>query len=81
MTRGKNSAGKPMAVRKAEDGTISHVQFENRQNMTPVEQAVNMTKRGETSGIRVNRTGEGREYVQDIPDSSTKDNLLNLPEK
>lgn len=75
------NAGKPKAVRKDKDGNISHVQFENREKMTPVKQAVNMTKEGKTTGIRVNQTGAGKEYVQDIPDSSLKDNLANLPEK
>jgi len=81
MTKSKDNAGKPVAVRKAEDGTISHVQFENRARMTPVGQAVQMTEQGKTIGIRVNQTEKGRRYVQDIPDSSTKDNLANLPER
>jgi len=76
-----DNAGKPVAVRKDKDGDITHVKFKNRDRMTPVEQAVNMTKQGKTEGIRVNKTGGGKEYVQDIPDASKKDNLTNLPEK
>lgn len=75
------NAGKPIAVRKDEDGDITHVQFENRERMTPLDQAINMTKEGLTEGVRVNQTGRGREYLQDIPDKSKKDNLDNLPER
>ena len=74
------NAGKAKSVRKAADGTITHVGFENRDKMVPISQAINMTKDGKTIGVRVNRTGDGREYLQDIPDSSSKDNLANLPE-
>ena len=77
----KIDAGRAKAVRKDKDGDITHVQFENRQKITPLEQAINMTKEGKTSGVRVNKTGAGREYLQDIPDSSKADNLDNLPEK
>ena len=77
----KKNAGKPKAVRKDKDGDITHVQFENRKRMTPLDQAISMTKEGRTSGVRVNKTGSGREYLQDKPDSSKSDNLGNLPEK
>lgn len=73
--------GKPVAVRKDEKGNISHIQFENRDRMTPLNQAINLVKEGVTSGIRLNQTEKGRKYLQDIPDQSTKDNLANLPEK
>ncbi len=75
------NAGKPVAVRKDEDGDITHIKFKNRQKMTPLDQAINMTERGETKDVRVNKTKTGREYLQDIPDKSKKDNLDNLPEK
>ena len=77
----KNNAGKPEAVRKDDEGNITHFKFKNRAKMTPLDQAINMTKREETSGIRVNQTGAGREYLQDKPDNSKKDNLDDLPEK
>lgn len=71
--------GKPVAVRKDKDGDISHIQFANRQKMTPLDQAISLTKQGLTEAVRVNQTCQGREYLQDIPDSSTKDNLQNFP--
>ena len=81
MTKKAPNAGKPVAVRKDKDGDITHIQFSNREQMTPLPQAINMTKRGQTEGVRVNRTSANREYLQDIPDGTTKDNLQNLPEK
>lgn len=75
------STGKPVAVRKDKDGDITHIQFANRAKMTPLDQAISLTKQGRTEAIRVNRTEQGREYLQDIPDTSTRDNLQNLPEK
>lgn len=77
----KPNAGRAKAVRKDKDGDITHIQFENRSKITPLAQAINMTKNGNTSGVRVNQTGAGREYLQDIPDSSKSDNLGNLPEE
>lgn len=77
----KPSAGKPVAVRKDADGDITHVQFKNRTRMTPLDQAINMTERGETSGVRKNQTEAGREYLQGNPDGAEKNNLDNLPEK
>lgn len=74
-------AGKPIAIRRGEDGNISHIQFENRTKMTPKDQAINMVKDGKANEVRVNRTGGGKEYLQDKPDSSKSDNLANLPEK
>lgn len=81
MVNKKSNAGKPIAVRKDNDGDITHIQFANRERMTPLAQAIEMTKRNETECVRVNQTGKGREYLQDIPDSSTRDNLQKLPEK
>lgn len=81
MTSKKNNAGKPEAVRKDSDGDITHIKFKNRERMTPLDQAINMTKERKTKGIRVNKTKQGREYLQDIPDKSKKDNLDNLPER
>jgi|GEM_PF-3829152 len=43
--------------------------------------AINMTERGETSGVRKNQTEAGREYLQGNPDGPEKNNLDNLPEK
>lgn len=74
-------AGKPTAIRRGEDGNISHVKFPNRQKMTPLNQAINLAKDGKANAVRVNQTGGGKEYLQDKPDSSTKYNLANLPEK
>lgn len=74
------NAGRAKGVRFDTDGNISHLQFENRRQITPLHQAINMTERGETRGVRVSQTGAGRQYLQDIPDSSTFDNLRNLPE-
>jgi hypothetical protein len=31
------STGKPVAVRKDKDGDITHIQFANRQKMTPLD--------------------------------------------
>lgn len=81
MGKKPSGAGKAVAVRKAADGDITHVKFENRERMTPLKQAIEMTKAGLTEGVQVNRTGQGREYLQDKPDGSTADNLDNLPEK
>lgn len=75
-----SNAGRAKAVRK-DNGVITHILFEHRTKMMPLKQAINKVKDGNTIGLRVNQTGDGREYLQDKPDSSTEDNLENLPEK
>lgn len=77
----RKKAGKAEAVRKDKDGDITHIKFKNRDKMTPLKQAINMTNDGLTSGLRVNQTEDKREYLQGNPDGKTKNNLDNLPEK
>lgn len=71
------NVGKPVAVHISDD-KIEYLLFENLNRAVHVSAAIDLTKQGRTVGIRVNRTAKGTEYVQDIPDESTEDNLKEL---
>ena len=75
----RRHAGKAVGVRKDKDGDITHIKFKNRKRATPLKQAINLYKQGLTSGLQLNQTRRGREYLQGIADGKEENNLDNLP--
>ena len=75
----RKHAGKAVGVRKDKDGNITHIKFKKRKRVTPLKQAISLFKQGLTTGLQLNRTQKGREYLQGVGDGKEENNLDSLP--
>lgn len=70
-------AGKKKIVDALQDksGNISHVKFAGNQNLTAVEQTIDMAKRGKIANAHPVTRKDGSQYLRSNPNNKSGDNL------
>ena len=66
-------------VRKAPDGDITHVLFDNGEAVT-INEAIHMAKENQIDHVVVGKTKNGHETLRSSGNNTQADNLTNLPQ-
>jgi len=72
------SENKIIKVRKNEDGVVTDVMFDSGE-VCPINHAILMAKQGAIDGYNVVRGKNGGEYLSADPNSSSADDLEDMP--
>jgi hypothetical protein len=59
-------------------GNISGVELTGNVTFTPIDTAIDMTRRGQIDAVHVRGTRDTKEHIRTRPDSKTKNNLDEL---
>lgn len=78
MDRKDSSAHNICRVVKDNSGEITAYEFENG-DIISKEQAVNMAKQGNISGVSISTSKKGEEFLRSLPDGNKANNLDSLP--
>ncbi|QQS40009.1 MAG: DUF3892 domain-containing protein [Acidobacteriota bacterium] len=60
------------------EGDITHVKLEGNKSFTPIERAIEMTKRGEIDAVAVKGTKNRKAHLRSRPNKKKADNLDTL---
>ncbi len=62
-------------AREDSEGNISGVLLEGNKTFTPIQTAIDMTKRGQINAVYVRESEHAKEHIRSPPDGKTGNNL------
>ena len=77
----QNQGKKIVGARENNEGDITAVKLEGNSTFTPIDRAIDMTKRGLIDAVHVNASKHAKEHIRTRPDDKTKNNLDELAKK
>ncbi len=71
----KGKGKKILNARQDAEGNISAVLLQGNTTFTPIQTAIDMTKRGQIDAVHVEKSQNAKEHIRSKPDTKTGNNL------